>query len=192
MDKDKYKDKVLVTPGDKIGVIEEFTTGPGTYVVDGGVYSQIVGYLRIEMKKRRVEVIPKVKKSIYPKSGDIVVGFIQQTQDKYALVKIRRLNNYELKDSFFTGILHVSLVSKSFVKVIPDAFKVGDVVRAEVIDDENYPFQLTTAKKDLGAIQSYCSKCGSILALHGKNLLCLNCKNIEKRKISILYGKNIV
>ncbi len=189
---DKQKDERLVIPGEKIGVIEEFTAGSGTYVLDGGVYSQIVGYLHVDMKKRRVEVIPKVKKSIYPKSGDIIVGIVQQTQDKYALIRIKRINAYELKDSFFTGILHVSLVSKSFIKVIPDAFKIGDVIRAEVVNDKNYPCQLTTAKKDLGVVQSYCSKCGSILTLHGKNLLCLNCKNVEKRKISILYGKNIV
>jgi len=46
----------LVLPGERLGVIEEFTPDAGTYEKNGVIYSKIVGRALCDLQTRRVSV----------------------------------------------------------------------------------------------------------------------------------------
>ena len=190
--KEKEKGKTFqpVTPGDKLGVIEEYTPGTGTYVNNGVIYAQKVGYAMVSRENKRIEVMPKTRTPVFPTRGQKVLGRIQHVEDKFAMVKVFKVNGFELKTPF-TAVIHVSFISKFFTKTVYDAFKPGDLVYAQIIGDKNQPFQLTTAAKDLGVLEAYCSNCGRLMVLDKKQLRCPRCGNMEKRKISEFYGKEV-
>ncbi|MBS7604920.1 MAG: exosome complex RNA-binding protein Csl4 [Candidatus Bathyarchaeia archaeon] len=187
--KEKKGDR-FVTPGDKICVIEEFIPGYGTYVADGIIYANNVGFLSIDPKSRTVSIQPVSRRICAPRVGNTVIGYVWNIQTAMAFIRIFKIEKYFLS-GFFTGILHVSDVDVKFTKDILDALKVGDIVRAKVISEINRTYFLTTKGENLGIILALCSKCGGILGLKSKRekkLYCEECGNIETRKIASDYG----
>jgi exosome complex component CSL4 len=179
----------FVTPGEKIGVIEEFQPGEGTYTKNGIIYAENLGKVSVDLKKRKISVISEAKVHV-PVKGDIVLGEVQQVQDKIATIKIFKVNEVELRRSY-TAILHVSFATKNFLKTLYDALRPGDMIRARIIGDENLPYQLTMTDKDLGVIVAYCTFCGKPLKYdrRAKKLVCTKCRRAERRKLSSMYGK---
>jgi len=176
----------FVAPGDRLGVIEEFTPGRGTYVNDGVIYAQTTGHALLDRENKKISVFQRTRIPSIPRQGHVVIAQVQNVQDKLATLKILKNANFKKP---FTAILHVSFVSKYFVDSLHEAFRPGDIVLAEVIGDKNLPYQLTTARRDLGVLQAYCSICGSVLVLQRKRLVCEGCGNFERRKTSENYGK---
>jgi|Deesub1362A_J573_1020465.scaffolds.fasta_scaffold00002_312 exosome complex component CSL4 len=142
----------------------------------------------VDRDKREVNVFQRTRTPPVPRKGNIVVGEVQQVQDKMATLRLFKVGRSELKKPF-TAIVHVSLATQGFLRSIYDAFKPGDLVRAQVVGDENQPFQLTTVGRELGVIQASCSRCGKPLLLNRKQLICPQCRAVEKRKISEKYGE---
>lgn len=180
----------FVTPGDRIGVIEEFIPGYGTYVVDGVIYASSIGYLNIDPKSRVAYIQPVSQKAIVPKVGDTVVGHVWGVQAAMALIRIIKIEKTFLS-GFFTGVLHVSDVNVRFTKDILDAMKPGDIVRAKVISEVNRTYHLSTKGQNLGVILALCSKCGGTLRLRSRRdrrLYCDVCGNVETRKLASDYG----
>ncbi|MEM2272795.1 MAG: exosome complex RNA-binding protein Csl4 [Candidatus Bathyarchaeia archaeon] len=191
MSKEKRSGRFVV-PGDKIGVIEEFIPGYGTYVVDGVIYASNTGFLLIDPKSRIASIQPASRKICAPKVGNIVVGYVWNIQTTMALIRIIKIEKNFLS-GFFTGILHISEVDVKFTKDILDALKPGDIMRAKVISETNKAYFLSTKGGNLGIILALCSKCGGTLRLKtrkDKKLYCEECGNIETRKIASDYGSS--
>lgn len=180
----------FVVPGDKIGVIEEFIPDYGTYVENGVIYSNNVGYLLVNSVDKKVSVYPLTRGTCVPKTGSVVVGHVVNVQSAMAFIRIIKVGKKFLS-GFFTGVLHVSDVDVKYTKDISDAIKLGDLVRAKVISEANRTFHLTTKGDNLGVILALCSKCGEALRLktkRSKKLYCDKCGNNESRKIASDYG----
>jgi len=180
----------FVTPGERIGVIEEFIPSHGTYVKDGVIYSSSAGYLLIDAITRKVSIYPATHGLYVPKVGSIVVGYVMSTQSAMAFMRIIRVGKKNIS-GFFSGVLHISDVDVKFTKDISDALKVSDLVRAKVISEINKIFHLSTKGENLGVIFALCSKCGGTLRLkskRGMRLQCEKCGNVETRKIASDYG----
>jgi len=64
-------------------------------------------------------------------------------------------------------------------------------MRAKVISTENRSFFLSTADKDLGVVYALCSRCGYVLQPGNRGMGCSKCGNVERRKMSPDYGKDI-
>lgn len=187
---DERRSGRFVIPGDRIGVIEEFIAGYGTYVVDGVIYASSVGFLSIDQKSRVVSIQPASQGAYFPRVGNTVVGHVWSIQTAMALIRIIKVESRFLS-GFFTGIIHVSDVDVKFTEDISDAFKPGDVVRAKVISEANRTFHLSTKGENLGVILALCSKCGETLRLKGKRdkkLYCGVCGSMETRKVASDYG----
>jgi exosome complex component CSL4 len=184
----KRKSGQLVVPGDKLGVIEEFEPGPGTYVEEGSIYSLTTGRALMDVLNKKVSVFPGVKASGVPRVGSIVIGQVLESQNKQAVVRIFQVGNRVLS-GFFSGLLHISDVSPRYVESMYDVCKAGDVIRAKVISDKNRVFHLTTNDKDLGVVRAFCSRCGHELELRRFRMNCPECGNIERRKPAQDYGK---
>ena len=178
----------LVLPGERLGVIEEFTPDSGTYEKNGVIYSKIVGRSLLDLQNRSVSVYPVVSGGIVPKVGTVIIGQIGNAQSDNVLVKIFRIGQKELSGNF-GGILHVSDISDRYVDSMSDVAKPGDIVRAKVISGKNQIFHLSTNDKGLGILYGFCSRCGTLLEQHGYDLKCSKDGNIETRKIAPDYGK---
>jgi exosome complex component CSL4 len=178
----------FVVPGDRLGVIEEFTPGPGTYVEHGTIYSKTIGRTLMDTLNKKVSVYPLVQAVGVPRVGSIVSGQVLDVKSKTAVLRILQVGK-RLLSGFFTGLLHISDVSPSYVETMFDVCKTGDIMRAKVVSDKNRTFYLSTAEKNLGVIYAFCSRCGHALLLRKQRLRCPRCGNIEKRKVTPDYGE---
>jgi len=178
----------FVYPGKRLGVIEEFLSGSGTYVEDGGIYASTTGELSLDPRRREVSVIPRTRQPVIPKVGSTIVGPIISVTDKTSSIKIEQIDGKGL-DNAFTGIMHVSDVSRGYVKSMTDAIKVGDVVRAKVISTKNREFHLSIRDDMFGVTEAVCTFCGHGLTLWRNVLRCSDCGDTTRRKIASDYGK---
>jgi len=181
----------FVVPGERLGVIEEFTPGPGTYVEQGTIYSKTTGFTLLDMLNKRVSVYPSTHAVGVPRTGSTVIGQVSDAQSKTSTLRILKVDKRPIS-GFFTGILHISDASPSYVQTMFDVCKTGDIMRAKVVSDKNRVYHLSTADETLGVIYAFCSRCGHILSLGRMAMRCINCGKIEKRKTASDYGKGTV
>jgi len=188
MSRSERKSGQFVVPGDRLGVIEEFTPGPGTYVEHGTIHSKTTGRTLMDTLNKKVSVYPLVQAVSVPRLGSVVSGQVLDVKSKMAVLRILKVGQRSLS-GFFTGVLHISDVSPSYVETMFNVCKTSDIMRAKVISDKNRTFYLSTAEKNLGVIYAFCSQCGHVLLLRGQSLGCPRCGNIEKRKATSDYGE---
>ena len=184
------KSGLFVVPGDRLGVIEEFTSGPGTYVESGTIHSKITGRTLLDMLNRQVSVYPIVQKISTPQVGNIITGLVLEVKSKNAVLRIFQIGN-KMLSGFFKGALHISGVSHGYVDNMFNVCKEGDIMRAKVISTENRSIFLSTADKDLGVVYALCSRCGHALQPGNRGMECPKCGNFERRKTSPDYGKDV-
>lgn len=180
----------LTTPGERLGVIEELAPSRGTYVSNGVIYSATTGFLTITDKIASVYRIPGAP--VVPYRGSMVIGQVVSVSEKVALVAIFKIGRKFFSLPAFTGILHISMVGREFVRSMFDVCRNGDVVRARVMSVENLAWHLSVSDVRLGVIYAFCSKCGEPLILKGDTLICSACGNKEVRKVSSDYGRAVV
>ena len=184
---DKDKKKLFVTPGDKLGVIEEFVNGLGTYERDGSIRSKTTGYVAKDFLNKKVSVSPLIRGPILPCGGSIVTGIVSNVQGKAATLDIFEVDGYALEVPF-TGVLHVSRSSPKYERSITDVCKLADIMKAKVVDNKNGFTRLITVEKNLGVIRAFCSKCGNLMVFRKSGLECKKCGNFERRKVSEDYA----
>ncbi len=178
----------FVYPGSRLAVIEEFLSGKWTYEERGNINSTITGHMLVDIPKRRISVYPSVHLPLVPKIRNTILGQVMVVRDRGAEVRISMINK---RRSFgnFLGQIHVSNISKAFIRKASDAFKPGDLVYAEVISTLNRTFHLSTEDWKFGVVYALCSNCGSSLDAANGSLRCPLCGGTERRKISRFYGR---
>lgn len=177
-----------VLPGDRLGVVEEFLPGAGTYEQEGTIYANFTGTAKIDLRNKRVTVVPTTRIPDLPKEGATILASVTHAQEKMATVSIWNINGKSLQNPF-TALLHISSSSPRYERNMSDVCKAGDIIRARVIDMTNRIPQLTTAGRGLGVVKAFCSRCGAILEFTNRRLQCSSCGNVERRRLAEDYGK---
>jgi exosome complex component CSL4 len=177
-----------VLPGDRLGVVEEFLPGVGTYEEEGTIYANFTGTANIDLRNKRVTVVPLTRVPELPKEGATVLASVTHTQEKIASVSIWKING-KLVQNPFTAVLNISSSSPRYERNMSDVCKAGDILLARVIDMANRIPQLTTAGRGLGVVKAFCSKCGAVLEFTSRRLQCPSCGNTERRRLAEDYGK---
>ncbi len=177
-----------MAPGERLGVIEEFSPGQGTYVEEGKIYAKVSGRTLLDMQNKTVSVYPTVHGAKVPKVGSVLTGQVSNLQNKAAAIRIFKIGNEQLS-GVFSGLLYISDISMSYVESIHDACKPGDIIRAEVISEKNRLLHLSTSDKNLGVLYAFCSRCGNMLQQKRYKMQCPSCGNVEKRRVALDYGK---
>lgn len=177
-----------VLPGDKLGVIEQYLPGVGTYEDGGTIYAHFTGNARIDLRNKRVTVVPTTRVPSLPKEGATVLASVIHASDKMATLNIWRVNETTVQNPF-TAMLHISSSSPRYERNMSDVCKAGDILRARVIEINRIP-QLTTAGRGLGVIKAFCSRCGATLEFKNRRLQCASCGNIERRRLAEDYGNS--
>ncbi|MDD4749257.1 MAG: exosome complex RNA-binding protein Csl4 [Methanosarcinaceae archaeon] len=181
----------FVLPGELVGTSEEFKAREGTTLNSGDIFSTATGWVMFDRKDRSVSVQPVTSTPNLIKVGDLVYGRISGVRESGAAVEIAGVEGRTERDivNLSLGDIHVSNVRDSYVKRLANEFKVGDLVRAKVIDVGR--MRLSTDGETLGVMKAYCSNCRGELVLEGKKLKCPQCNKVETRKLSADYGKGI-
>ena len=176
-----------VLPGEKLAVVEEFYPGPWTLEEDGNIYSTVTGLATIDPKGRAILVKPLTRTPLVVEEGDVIVGKVIGVQDRMAIVSIIEIMGMRLSNPF-TGALNIAESSTRYERSMMDVCRIGDFVKAKVINSKNRLPILSTIGREFGVVKAFCSKCGRELELRSGSLHCPSCGNRESRKISSDYG----
>jgi exosome complex component CSL4 len=182
MNVEERKSGIFVSPGDPVGVIEEFLQGRGVYEEDGTLYSLTTGRLVVDLRQKEITVRRMVRTPLIPKRGDIARGTVTSVQDRTMMMKITQIDETPLNTSF-TGVMHISDVSRRYIKTMRDAFKPGDVIQARVISTVNREYHLSTQSDTMGVLSAVCSRCGGELQRQDNRFRCTLCNRLERRKV---------
>ncbi|MFX0106931.1 MAG: exosome complex RNA-binding protein Csl4 [Candidatus Hodarchaeota archaeon] len=180
----------MVVPGDQLCVIEELFPGIGTYEKEGIVYAATSGGVAIDLKDRSIRVVsPDGRMKIaLPVRGDILVGEVINAYEQRAEVSVVKRNGENILSPLVAEI-HISNVTRRFVKSMSDVVRPGDIVRASAMNTHEIPVELNLVGPDLGVLIGKCVKCGNELTLTTyNNLICLRCENRETREVAKDYG----
>ena len=178
----------MVLPGDAIAAAEEYEAGEGTYEKDGQIWAAIPGLLELDGQNFVARVRP-FNPLAELKTGDVVYGVISDIRSSMAEATVAAVHGNKREITGETeGAIHVSKISNEYIEDIRDAFHLGDIVRAKVIQAKP-SLQLTTAEPTLGVVKAMCSNCRGPLELKGQDLWCPRCERTERRKIAADYGQ---
>lgn len=176
-----------VFPGEKLAVVEEFMDGEGTFHEEGYVKSEEFGRVHHNMDRRRVEVEKKTPKLILPKEGMTVVAMAGSVARRDARVDIFMLDDHHIHPTF-SGVVHISDVSRDYIKNMDMAVRNGDIIKARLINVKNNLNQLSMTGAEYGVIYAHCSRCGDIMERRQGRLTCPTCGRTERRKTANTYG----
>ena len=182
----------VVVPGEQLCVIEELSPGDGTYEKEGVVYAAAPGAVSMNLKERSISVFPSDGKSklALPVAGDILLGEVVNAYEQRAEIVVVRRNDQDFH-SGLVGEIHISNVTRRFVKSMHDVLRVNDIIRATALNTHGLPIELSVVGPDLGVVFAQCSKCGNPLTLTTfNNMFCLRCENRETREVAKDYGQN--
>jgi exosome complex component CSL4 len=183
----KKKEEKEVFPGDKLAVIEEFNIGNGSFEDNGTIRSSEIGKIIYDTEQRTVKVKKKTPSLVLPEEGMTVIAEVGSIARRDARIDIFMLNHKRIYPTF-SGVIHISDVSREYTKNIEMAIRNGDVIKAKLVNTKNHLNQCTLAGADLGVIYAYCSRCGGLMKREQSKLLCPDCGRVERRKIARSYG----
>ncbi len=177
----------FVLPGEKLGVVEEFQPGDGTYEEEGNVLAAQIGKEHIDSVNHRVIVkSPPTKGLLLPKKGDVVIAQVVDQRKEIAFVKILGIEGHPFFNTPFNGMLHVAQTGRERFDSMEDVARVGDIIKGQIINDWT-PREMNIGYREFGVIRAYCSRCGETLRLAAGHLWCPNCRNQEQRKLAEGY-----
>ena len=173
----------IVVPGDQLCVIEELMPSYGTYEKEGVVYAAAPGTVTMDLKDRSISVVSPdgTMKLALPIAGDILMGKVTHAFEQRAEILIVRRNGKDIH-SGIVGELHISNVTRRYVKSMLDVLKQNDIVRAVALNTHGIPVKLSLVGPELGVVYGACTRCGNSLTLTThNNMFCLRCENRETR-----------
>jgi len=177
-----------VTPGDKLAVIEEFSSNDGTYMNEDLIRASKLGVANYDLKKKEVKIEP-LKKIRVPMIGDSIIGQVDAVQSNIANIKIHYIND-ERSSSSFTGMLVLkpeNSIKKGKRKTT--ICKPGDIIRAKVTSCKNAIVHLSIDGNGNGVIYATCSSCGGNVNGIDQRIKCVDCGLVEERKLAFDFGK---
>lgn len=172
----------MVLPGEFLATTEEFVTGRGVYEENGKIYASLIGKSWFD-SSRRLSVSGKEIQCLKP--GDSVYGIVYDIFEKIALIKLDRKAE-TVGDSI--AFLRVSELSNGYARTIREFVRIGDVLKAKIIEVRETGTYLTIKDSELGVVKAFCSKCRNEMNAENNLFHCKECGSIEKRKVPGNYS----
>lgn len=180
--------KTIVLPGDQVSTSEELFPGEGTFEENGIIRASRMGTYVVDEKLKKAKVKPVTSVPVLLQKGDIVLATVIMTKPSMIIADVFHVIGENRSISGDTNAtIHASEITQSYVKEASTEYKVGDIVRAKVIQVQP-SVQLTTKDHNLGAIKAICTKCRHTLIKKEHGLECENCGSKERRTIAHDYG----
>ena len=179
--------KGIVFPGEFLAIEEEFAAGANTFIDDEGkIRADSIGVPSVNAAKREMEVFKKPRAVKPAGIGSVVFGRIMLVKDNMAVIELLAAeSNGEPRSLLFSsGSVMVSRVSQNYVKNLHEEFCIGDLVKAKIIEVNDYGVELSTSEQSLGVVKAYCTQCRQEMGLFAGKLKCTSCGSMEGRKLS--------
>lgn len=185
----KVNEGEVAMPGDVLGVSEQFMTDQWTYEENGYIKAAVMGEVAIDNKNKKIDIIPKSSVPTVLKRGDLVFGQITDVRGQRALVNVEALKDSKRSLAFsYMGAIHISQAQKGYLDRLTEAFRIGDIIQASVAKVTGDSLDLGTSNNEEGVLKAMCTRCRTFMIPYERNILiCPNCENKEKRKISSNY-----
>ena len=183
------EEEQIVMPGDKLGIIEQYLPGEGTYDDNGEIKSSVLGNVKINQKMKVISVESDAKPALL-KVGDVVYGQITDIKPQRANVKIDCIKDNARPLALpYMGAIHISQAKKDYLEKLSDAFRIGDIVQAKVVKITGDNVDLGTVDDDCGVLKAMCTRCRDYMHTTQKanELQCNTCNKKERRKVSKNY-----
>ncbi|KAF2486314.1 hypothetical protein BDY17DRAFT_291246 [Neohortaea acidophila] len=156
--------RTIALPGQPIGPTNTHNIGSGTHIAGSQLHASIAGPLTTtpsttKPSKAATLSIARPTGTLLPEVGTVVLGKITRTNPRQASLNILALGStgaHVLREPFPALIRQQDIRATEIDKVkVSESFRVGDVVRAQVIslgDERSY--YLSTAKNELGVVMA--------------------------------------
>ncbi len=188
MPKAKKKMEKGTFPGEKLAVIEEYSDGPGTYQKDGAVRSSTIGTTTIDKARRELVIKKTTPMIVVPDEGMEIIAQVGSVARRDARLDIFVIDGKHIHPTT-SGVIHISDLSRDYLKNIDMAVRSGDVVKGKLINTKNRLNQTSLKGSEYGVIYGFCSRCGGLLEKKEGRLTCPDCGRMERRKTANTYGK---
>jgi exosome complex component CSL4 len=134
----------VVMPGEEIATSEEFAVGEGTYEREGKILASVTGFVELDNGEMVARVLGLNPPRLL-KAGDTILGEVSEVRGTMVNIQSiapeeagRRMTGQDM------GTIHISKVTDGRSDDLRELFRLGDVVRAKVIQVKP-SLQLTTA-----------------------------------------------
>ncbi|MCL6088801.1 MAG: exosome complex RNA-binding protein Csl4 [Candidatus Marsarchaeota archaeon] len=178
--------KRFVRPGEEVGTEEEFEAGTGTLNEDGRILASIPGTLG--GRERRLDVIGHPALTPFAK-GTWVVGRIENIAEPVALAVVgaEELAGQRAPKSSAYVVLHASYIKRGYVKKVRDEYRIGDIIRARIVELKNGEFHISTDDPHAGCLIAFCPACREPMEKRPAGLQCPACERRDNRKLADDY-----
>ena len=174
---------MFVTPGQRVGHVQQHRAGVGTYVRDGFIHASVVGLKLVEGGEVAVQAaVVQHTLSV----GQLVTARVLRVGQQRADVSILLAEDMALPEPLPALIRREDVRSVEVDKVqLPDCFRPADIIRARVISlGDSRSYFLSTAREDLGVIVAR-SEAGAVMkAVSWREMQCPKTHVKEPRKVS--------
>jgi exosome complex component CSL4 len=134
----------------------------------------------VDIKK----ILDKIPKQRALEEGDVVTGVIVQTTDKIAILSLEATKKQHILTPSSSGVIFIRNASDDYVEKMGDVVRIGDIVKAKIVEVDKFGFKFAINEEELGVLQSNCSKCKTPLILDSTSIKCLKCNTINLKKIA--------
>ena len=173
----------LALPGEKVAAGEEYMPGAGTYESGGVIYAAVAGSVKFDEAEKTVTVL-EARRVSRLKPGDTVLGEVTGVSNSLANITVHAVDGLDRQmGAGEAGAVHVSKLSENYTEDARKEFRIGDIVRAEVLQ-VSPSLQLGTREPNLGVIMARCGKCRNTLMNRTGKLYCAECDRQEYRKLA--------
>ncbi len=170
----------MVLPGDFLATSEEFVGGEGTFEDNGVVYAALAGRA-VEDKGRKTVSVASPKKVSLLRNGDLVYARVRDVYDQVAALEIEAPAPSVAVPSV-NAFIRISEVSRGFAEDFRRYLRIGDIIKARVIEIKELGIYVTIKENDLGVVKAFCSRCRRELERFGGVFACIQCGTREERK----------
>ena len=179
----------VVLPGEEVAVTEEYEGGEGTYEEDGKVFAAWPGTVEVDAEHRVVHVNP-FNPPAQLREGDVIYGEVDEIRSSMAEARVMAIHGRARQVAGeIDASLHVSKITNAYVEDIRDAMRLGDIIRARVMQTDP-SLQITTQEANLGVVLARCSADRTpMVKISESEVRCPRCERTYRRKLAADYGK---
>ena len=179
----------LVYPGTILGYEEEFVAGKAAYENDGKVLSDSVGLKTLDENAHEANVKRLARQVKILDRGCIVTGIVTLVKTHAVLVELKTAEKEGERRTVHdrNASLAVFNITTGYVKNTEDVYRIGDIIKARVIEVTPYGVELETKSPELGVVKAFGIRSRKPLHLIEGKLRDPQTGATEERKISSEY-----
>ncbi len=176
-----------VLPGDFLADIEESVGGANTFEEEGHVYAASQGVRRDDAAARVVGVQADTTVRLAG-GGDLVYGRVRDIFEAMASIEIQAVESRSRRPVVNDSVayLRISEVQRGYLERFRDVIRIGDMVRARVVQTSPLAVYVSIKDPDLGVVRAACSRCRAWMDYHSNFFLCPECGSREERKTPVV------